>query len=372
MGSGASSTGTHSKAQQEEEITHSVSELIHDATDEFRSNNVAAAHQLLKRAREMLPSISSGQRDHYSIVVHSKQGSFYYREGLYAKAEDAYTVAIRLEEAQIEAKCKGLYLMLQRYRDDMCDLARIRKMDGDGKCTRSEEANAKASNDDGSSRVSLEGRISANRADDYARCEALLVRCIETVENGHNRRSDLLVEPLSLLAELYEQLNMYSRSELLCRRMKGIMIVQYGHDHPGLSELNTRIDALAAQREQSAVTHAAVKIQSVFRMRKAMAAVGTSLDKTMKRHRLQLPTAHEASRNSKFLSEFCKKIPEGNEAGHIPDASVVGTTASALPPDAAAPAADNQTAQSIGSHSHLSKPRTQSSSKLRGILQPAH
>lgn len=253
----------------------------------------------------------------------------------------------------------------------MCDLARIRKMEGDGRSSATkEEANGLGTNANGTTKALATGPLSPARAEDYTKCEMLLVRCIETIEGGHNRRSDLLVEPLSLLAELYEQLGMYARAELLCRRMKGIMIVQYGHDHPGLAELNVRIDGLTGLREEKAVTTAAVRIQNIFRMRRCMEAVGKRLGKPMKRHRLIASNKVEASRKGGFLADYCNKIPAGNEAGHIADATVVAATGTITTGYLGVAADDGAHASApsyerVSLSSHGARPRIQSSNKLR-------
>jgi hypothetical protein len=268
-----------------------VGELVHDG-DVASQKKPGSGHKYLDEAIEHLPKIDDADRDNYSILVYSRHGRQFYAEGDLRHAIQSYQTAINLAEVKIAQRCPGLYLMLQRYAECMTDIARIWIRSSKGYDAR------RAS---GAVSIHVENRVSImdinsptspvvthpsirRKRRDEATAEIVLLRCIETIEQGHNRRSDLLVEPLMLLASLYESLELHSRAELLVRRCIGILIVQFGHDHPRLNESNAILENLVEKKAAKNREKAAVKIHATWKMFVEMRKLQSKLGRQVTRH----------------------------------------------------------------------------------------
>ena len=100
--------------------------------------------------------------------------------------------------------------------------------------------------------------------------ERALLHCIELVEELQNRQSELLLGPLFRLADLYETLEMLTPCERCVRRLVGISLVKYGHDHDIYLRQHHRLLNLANQKEERKTLKAAVMISKTWKMKTQM------------------------------------------------------------------------------------------------------
>ena len=270
-----------------------IGELLHDADSAFPTNKVHA-FQCVFEAHQQLSFVERESYDHYEILVCHREGKLHFSNHDLPRAVEAYTKAIQVAEVQIAQKRRGLYLMLQRYAECMVDMSRIWHV-----------AAERATSD-------------KKRQKEFSKCEMVLLRCIETVEEGHNRRSDLLIAPIMMLVGLYEQLSLVGRAEMLLRRCQGIYIVNFGHDDPNLIVTNRKLEELMMKRDALQIQKVAVKLQSVFRMHKAMKRVGLMLHKKLARHELVPPAQRRKEMTDEgFLEQLCSELQEGSvNVGH--------------------------------------------------------
>lgn len=273
MGCGASTVSDSEVAILE------IGELLHDASHTAAQNPDISFHKI-RLAEAKLARVDDFNQDHYAILVYSREGKLQYGLRRYQKAIEAYTKAVHIAEVKIGEKVRGLYLLLQRYAECMCDIASIWQ-----KSAAAQKSESKQLRETG-------------------KAELVLLRCIETIEEGHNRRSDLLVDPLMMLARLYEDLKLFSRAELLVRRVSGILIVTYGHEHPLIAETKRCLESLVVKKEAALDNDAAVTIQSIFRMRREMRALEGKLGRPAKRHVLQVKGQRSPTPTSDFLTQL--------------------------------------------------------------------
>lgn len=139
-------------------------------------------------------------------------------------------------------------------------------------------------------------------------CELLLLRCCEVVELGLSCQSELLISPLIELAQLYEDLELYSRALLLVRRALGILCNVYDYDHPWVIELLQRADRLNALLEEQLRNEAATKIQATWRMHRAMQDLSEALGRPVKRH-VWIPRKYRTTPEINFLDDFVNDMP---------------------------------------------------------------
>ena len=309
MGCGASDLS------ESEQAILRLGELVHKA-DVAAEKSPGSGHAFLADAASHLPLIDDDERDNYAILVKSRHGKMYYQEKDYSRAIDAYTQAINMAEVKIAERCRGLYLMLQRYAECMTDIATIWIGSANGEVTAPENSPANPSPLVPNAPSAIAQSAKRKRRDE-ATAEIVLLRCIETIEEGHNRRSDLLIDPLMQLASLYESLGLYSRAELLVRRCIGILIVQYGHDHPRLVESNANLERLVKLKESAAEEVAAVNIQKTFRMHRAMNELEKKLHRQVKRH-ARLEENRTPTPPTDFLSQLVGDDPEQSTGQNSP------------------------------------------------------
>ncbi|CAD2220257.1 hypothetical protein AGDE_06116 [Angomonas deanei] len=141
-------------------------------------------------------------------------------------------------------------------------------------------------------------------------CELLLLRCCEVVELGHNCQSELMIPALIELAQIYEDLELYSRALLLVRRCLGILCNVYDYDHPWVIELQHRADRLNALLEQQMREEAATKIQATWKMHKAMRDLEDALGHPVKRH-VWIPRKYRTTPDLDFLGDL-EDLPVDN------------------------------------------------------------
>ncbi|ESL11503.1 hypothetical protein TRSC58_00745 [Trypanosoma rangeli SC58] len=142
-------------------------------------------------------------------------------------------------------------------------------------------------------------------------CELLLLRCIEVVEIGHRRQSELLIPALIELAQIYEDLRLYNRSLLLVRRCLGILSVVYDYDHPWIIQLRRRADFIAECLDEDNKVNMATKIQATWKMYKAMRLLEGAIGRPVVRHVWSSTTYRNQANDTKFLNEFVNDLPEG-------------------------------------------------------------
>ena len=141
-------------------------------------------------------------------------------------------------------------------------------------------------------------------------CELLLLRCCEVVQIGHNAQSELLIPPQIELAQIYEDLELYSRALLLVRRCLGILCSVYDYDHPWVIQLMQRSDRLKKLQDAQLRNAAATKIQATWRMHKAMQALADALGHPVKRHQW-IPRKYRTTPDLDYLGD----VPEGQPLG---------------------------------------------------------
>lgn len=100
--------------------------------------------------------------------------------------------------------------------------------------------------------------------------EQALLHSIELIEELQNRQSELLLGPLFRLADLYETLDMMQPCERCVRRLVGISLVKYGHDHDIYIRQHFRLLALANAKEERKTLNAAVMISKTWKMKVQM------------------------------------------------------------------------------------------------------
>ncbi|KPI84579.1 hypothetical protein ABL78_6369 [Leptomonas seymouri] len=158
-------------------------------------------------------------------------------------------------------------------------------------------------------------------------CELLLLRCCEVVQIGHNAQSELLIPPQIELAQIYEDLALYSRALLLVRRCLGILCSVYDYDHPWVIQLLQRSDRLKELLDNQLRNESATKIQATWKMHKAMQALADTLGHPVKRHQW-IPQKYRATPDLDYLGDFIGDMPdngllgEGSEAPKDPRADL--------------------------------------------------
>nr|CAJ2466151.1 unnamed protein product [Leishmania braziliensis] len=154
-------------------------------------------------------------------------------------------------------------------------------------------------------------------------CELLLLRCCEVVQIGHNSQSELLIPAQIALAQIYEELALYSRALLLVRRCVGILCSVYDYDHPWVVYLMQRADRLEELLEEQLRSNMATKIQATWRMYQAMQQLENVLGHPVRRHQW-IPRKYRATPDLNFLEDFVDDMPSDGLLGDAADDGVYG------------------------------------------------
>jgi len=107
--------------------------------------------------------------------------------------------------------------------------------------------------------------------------ERRLVECVQCIDEVHSHRSEMLIDPLTMLAELYERLGMWDVAERTVRKLSGVFMVKYGHSHPAYRRTHIWLNRLADQSEARAAERAVTRIVATWKMRKAIVALAHRL-----------------------------------------------------------------------------------------------
>ncbi|KAH9601722.1 Tetratricopeptide repeat [Trypanosoma melophagium] len=326
--------------------------------------------QLLRGCYPYLEQVPPRRFDHLAVLVYQKEGDVYFTQGDTESAKTTYSRAIQIAETRVARGEKEIYMVLKRYVLAMVGMARIwyeqeRQTTGFTFAKKDLEINvsldesmASISSCESSvlsdaSIFSLNQEILKSMApkaprrrvgpavnvvrllrpavarthytaeDDFvlrsqmarelkaSPCELLLLRCIEVVEIGHRRQSELLIPALIELAQIYEDLKLYNRSLLLVRRCLGILSVVYDYDHPWIIQLRRRADYLMDRMDEKLRDGMATKIQATWKMHKAMCQLEEKLGRPVARHVWMPKPYQESTPGTDFLKDFVNELPEG-------------------------------------------------------------
>ncbi|ORC85395.1 uncharacterized protein TM35_000351390 [Trypanosoma theileri] len=326
--------------------------------------------QLLRSCYPYLEQVPPRRFDHLAVLVYQKEGDVYFTQGDVESAKTTYSRAIQIAETRVARGEKEIYMVLKRYVLAMVGMARIwyeqeRKTTGFTFAKKDleidvslDESMASISSCESSilsdtSIFSLNQEILKSMApkaprrrvgpavnvvrllrptilkthytaeDDFvlrsqmarelkaSPCELLLLRCIEVVEIGHRRQSELLIPALIELAQIYEDLALYNRSLLLVRRCLGILSVVYDYDHPWIIQLRRRADYLMECMDEKLKDGMATKIQATWKMYKAMCQLEEKLGRPVTRHVLIPKSYQNSNAGPDFLKDFVNDLPEG-------------------------------------------------------------
>ncbi|KAG5487523.1 hypothetical protein LSCM1_07480 [Leishmania martiniquensis] len=154
-------------------------------------------------------------------------------------------------------------------------------------------------------------------------CELLLLRCCEVVQIGHNAQSELLIPAQIELAQIYEDLGLYSRALLLVRRCMGILCSVYDYDHPWVVQLAQRADKLEGLLGEQTRNSMATKIQATWKMHRAMQQLEDALGHPVRRHQW-IPRKYRTTPDLDFLGKYASDMPEDGLLGDSDDDKVRG------------------------------------------------
>lgn len=256
--------------------------------------------KLLQAAEEALDTVIADDVDGLSVLVYQRLGTVYRDLGQVAQAKDALGKAIRIAEVMVAERRPFLYLVLVRYVDAVLHIAQLWL----------EEEGKKAQEELDRNRRKSTGLVTsltpAARRNMRAASETALLRCVETVELGDHKQSEILLTPLIELAKVYEAVEVFNRAILVLRRCIGILCVVYAHDHIRIPELQAWIARLTSLRRVQMRTEAAIKIQSVIRMFFCLRMLETVLNRRVKRHRWTPKHLRQGTvqRNEGFLTTY--------------------------------------------------------------------
>ncbi|KAG5511682.1 hypothetical protein JKF63_07279 [Porcisia hertigi] len=145
-------------------------------------------------------------------------------------------------------------------------------------------------------------------------CELLLLRCCEVVQIGHNSQSELLIPAQIELAQIYEDLELYSRALLLVRRCVGILCSVFDYDHPWVVQLMQRAARLGELLEEQTRNDMATKIQSTWKMYRAVQQLENALGHPVRRHQW-VPRKYRMTPDIDFLRDYVKDMPANGFVG---------------------------------------------------------
>ncbi|RNF01970.1 hypothetical protein TraAM80_06690 [Trypanosoma rangeli] len=326
--------------------------------------------QLLHDCYPFLEQVPPHRFDHLAVLVYQKEGDVYFSQGDVEGAKTTYSRAIQIAETRVARGEKEIYMVLKRYVLAMVGMARLwyaqerdttgfTFADKDLPMMTPRETSISSLNSLESSVLSDTSMFSLNQAilksmapksprrragpavnvvqllrpvtmkmnftaeDDFvlrskmtrelkaSPCELLLLRCIEVVEIGHRRQSELLIPALIELAQIYEELRLYNRSLLLVRRCLGILSVVYDYDHPWIIQLRRRADFIVECVDEYNKANMATKIQATWKMFKAMRLLEETIGRPVMRHVWSPATYRNQANDTNFLNEFVNDLPEG-------------------------------------------------------------
>ncbi|EKF30293.1 hypothetical protein MOQ_005899 [Trypanosoma cruzi marinkellei] len=325
---------------------------------------------LLRGCYPLLEQVPPHRFEHLAVIVYQKEGDVYFAQGDKESAKTTYSRAIQIAETRVARGEKEIYMVLKRYVLAMVGMARIwyeQERETTGftladkglPVTFQQEENTPSVSSCDSTLLSDASIFSLNQEiiksmapkpprrragpsvnvvrlpcptkikcaftaeDDFvlrskmirelkaSPCELLLLRCIEVVEIGHRRQSELLIPALIELAQIYEDLHLYNRSLLLVRRCLGILSVVYDYDHPWIIQLRRRGDYLMECMEEKTMDKMATKIQATWKMYKAMCLLEEALGRPVTRHVWSPAAYHSQVNDTDFLKDFVNDLPEG-------------------------------------------------------------
>ncbi|KEG10845.1 hypothetical protein DQ04_03231050 [Trypanosoma grayi] len=326
--------------------------------------------QLLRGCYPYLEQVPPHRLDHLAVLVYQKEGDVYFAQGDAESAKTTYSRAIQIAETRVARGEKEIYMVLKRYVLSMVGMARLwyqQERDTTGFTFAGKVSPLIASLDESvqslSSRESsvlsdasvfslnqeilksmapkaprrrvgpavnvvkllrpVTLKVNYSPEDDFvlrsqmtrelkaSPCELLLLRCIEVVEIGHRRQSELLIPALIELAQIYEDLKLYNRSLLLVRRCLGILCVVYDYDHPWIIQLRRRADHLMDHMEIQTREDMASKIQATWKMYRAMCQLEEILGRPVTRHVWISKPSQERTPDTDFLKDFVNDLPIG-------------------------------------------------------------
>ncbi|KAH8604201.1 hypothetical protein ERJ75_001749000 [Trypanosoma vivax] len=336
--------------------------------DQLPNEKADAKLQILRNCYPYLARVPSHRFDNLAVLLYQKEGDVYVTQGDGENAKTVYGRAIQIAETRVARGEKEIYMVLKRYVFAMVGMARIwyeRERDTVGFTFADGQSPVVPSLDDSmNSNISLEcsilsensvfslnqeilksmaprvarrrvgpavsvvkllrpavAKVVSTAEDDFvlrshmtrelkaSPCELLLLRCIEVVEIGHRRQSELLIPALVELAQIYEDLNLHNRALLLVRRCLGILCVVYDYDHPWIVQLRLRADYLAQRMELVLKEEKAIKIQATWKMYRAMCMLEDALGRPVTRHvwipQLQRDPKHDMN----LLNEIVADLP---------------------------------------------------------------
>lgn len=338
--------------------------------DNLPSDRAALKLRLLRDCYPLLEQVPAHRFDSLAVLVYQKEGDVYLAQGDAENAKTTYSRAIRIAETRVASGEKEIYMVLKRYVRAMVGMARLwyvqerdtvgftlakktlHFVDPTDERERSLLSSASSLLSD-CSVFSLNQEILNSMAPKPPRrragptvkvvrllqptarkqeftdednfvlrsqmprelktspCELLLLRCIEVVEIGHRRQSELLIPALIELAQIYEDLHLFNRSLLLVRRCLGILSVVYDYDHPWIIQLRHRGDYLVERMEEKMRGEMATKIKATWKMHRAMQQLEETLGRPVRRHVWVPGQQPEKLAGSQFLKEFVSGLPDG-------------------------------------------------------------
>jgi tetratricopeptide (TPR) repeat protein len=324
-------------------VSLAVLDLIKDADRCDDLGDYARMLDHVRQALVLLKDVPDDAADHLAVLVHQREGVSYQRQRNVPSAKTAYGKAIQIAELMVADKRPQIYMVLQRYCDAVMALSSMWEHEAlhsyKSKATRASAASrnggsgdsvassihiaagggvvpAAASSNTLNSDVSEEREARARAIHIYGPCEMALLRCVELVERGDHRQSELLILPLLELSRVYEALKIFPRAVLVIRRCIGILCVRYGHDHMRVIDLNARCDRLIILRDEQLLHEAVIKLQSLARMFAAMHRLEATLRRPVKRHRLPSKVSREQqqTRNVEFLYSYANLLWQQSSA----------------------------------------------------------
>ncbi|ESL07874.1 hypothetical protein TRSC58_04433 [Trypanosoma rangeli SC58] len=254
--------------------------------DMLPDNKASLKLQLLRGCYPFLEQVPPHRFDHLAVLVYQKEGDVYFSQGDVEGSKTTYSRAIQIAETRVARGEKEIYMVLKRYVLAMVGMARLwyaQERDTTGFTFAGKDLPLMTSREDSiNSLNSLESSVlsdtsvfSLNQAilksmapksprrragpavnviqllrpvtmkmnftaeDDFvlrskmtrelraSPCELLLLRCIEVVEIGHRRQSELLIPALIELAQIYEDLRSLQSLPFVVRPLPWYLSVVY-------------------------------------------------------------------------------------------------------------------------------------------------
>lgn len=282
-------------------ISLSVLQCIKLADEHEAQNDAMLAH--IEKAVYLLKDVPVDAVDELSVLVFQREGLCHYVARRLPQAKEAFRKAIQIAEVMVSERRPRLYLVLQRYCDAVLCLTNVWRVEHEQQQSQKRAGAA----------PSVEHRGAAvlkSRRSCWGAIELALLRCVELIELGDHRQSELLLLPLLELGRIYETLHVYNRAVMVIRKAIGILCIRYGYDHLRVPDLNARCDRLMILRDDQLREEAAVKLQSLARMIAEMRKLSATLNRPVVRHVLMPRKLQEAiqQRHSEFLATYAAVV----------------------------------------------------------------